>query len=345
MNEQNNLPMAKKKSHWLRNTIIIVPSLILFVWLTQFLDGKRLTQISNSLHNVANISQIETVTDAQPSENYAIKQKSKMPFSMSAPRGVMNAKADINFITVGYPMSKAGWGKHGWQTDWKVIINSTTQTNTKTKIKDPSGLHSSALTTDFTPTNSQSIYYFSLANVKEGDAFDVRYVQQPIENATFHFNENTWIFYGKDNAPFQAISVGTQERDADVNNSGNISTLTAYLVKNNGAEGAIIGFKPVDLNAQQKGELDKISGIVNQPGVPDLTQFWNSQVNPMFQNLPQQPPLKIVLKNGFPEKGYFEEEITNANYVNAAPGADVSKEGNANDKNGDGIPDLVPLHP
>jgi hypothetical protein len=53
------------------------------------------------------------------------------------------------------------------------------------------------------------------------------------------------------------------------------------------------------------------------------------------------PPFRIVLKSNLPEKGYFEEEITNSNYTDAAP--DANTKTNPNDKNGDGIPDLVPL--
>jgi hypothetical protein len=356
MSEPNSVPpVAPKKTHIVRNVILVV-IIIFCLWsffalasffispggLGMIIDkiaGGKFDEIASNLGSSGN--NLMSGANAPASENYLVKQKSSMPLTISAPKGVIDAKADINFITVGYPMSKAQSGKYGWQTDWKVIVNSVSNLGTKTQIKDPaSGLHTSAMTTDFSPSSTQNIYYFSLANVKEGGTFQVRYIQKNIKDATFHFNESQWIFYDDKNQPFQMVNFDTNEKSAaTVASPADAKTLDAILVKDNGAEGAIVGFKPVDLTKEQKAQLEAMNQTMQGKG--ELTGWWNSQLYPMYTNLPQQPPLKIVLKSGLPESGYFEEKITNADYMNAAPDVDVKT--NPNDKNGDGLPDLVPL--
>lgn len=294
------------------------------------------------------------------SDEYIVKQKSSLPFSLSAPQGVMDAKATINFITVGYAMSPASAGRYGWQTDWKVIINSTvTDLGTKTQFSGPSGLNSSALTTDFSDSNMQTVMYFSLAGKKEGDKVPVRYTMKTTEEATYHFNENNWIFYDEKNHPFAAVAFSTGERDADTGPSpADAKNLDAVLVKDNGAKGVILGFPPQEMTASQKSQLEEINSYINsQQDAGGLKGFWNNQIYPMASNTPQQPPLHIILKADVSAEGYLTESRENAEHWNAAPGVNVGNTGgnggnktpdlaplpSQNDANGDGIPDLVPL--
>jgi hypothetical protein len=360
---QNNVPQAQasapKKSH---TKIILIISLVLVLFVVfsvfaQFflspgfmlmaidkITGGKIGMINNisSGLNSGNL----TGTGVHFSEDYLIKQKSSVPVTISAPKGAIDAKANIDFITTGSPMGKAKSGNYGWQSDWKVIINSVTQTGTKTQLKDPnSGTHTSALTTDFTPESMQYVYYFSLSGLKEGDTFQARYVVNKLSEATYHFNEKDWIFYDKGNRPAFDVKIGTQERTTDVPDPSTAKTVNAILLKNNGEDGAVVGFPPQDMTAEQKAQLEAMNQAVNSSGGGgDLQNWWNSKLYPMFTHLPQMPPFKIVLKSGLPEKGYFEDKITNADYWNTAPGVNV-KNVNPNDKNGDGIPDIVPLKP
>jgi hypothetical protein len=363
MGIENNAPSAPvKKSHTTRNVIAVVV-IVFCLWLffasaSFFLSPGALTMMMDEISG-GKMGQIMSNiglpgANVPTSENYLVKQKSSAPFSISGPKGVIDAKTNINFITVGFPMAKAQSGKYGWQTDWKVIVDSSYQLGTKTQIKDPaSGLHTSAMTTNFSPSSMQAVYYFSLANVKEGDTFQVRYVQKNIKDATFHFNESQWIFYDDKNQPVHVVNFDTGERSAATEAPpADAKTLDAILLKDNGADGVIVSFKPVEFTKEQKAQLDSINQVVQGKG--ELSQWWNSQLYPMFSNLPQQPPLRIVLKLGLPESGYFDEKITNSEYWNAAPGVNVKNNDNnklpdiaplpsQNDLNGDGIPDLAPL--
>lgn len=343
---QNNVP---KKSHWVRNIILII--IILgciagFIALAQFFDGQRLSQISNFVSSGG--KSLLDSRNALPSENYLIKQKVTMPFSIHAPRGVVNAKSNTDFIIVGLPVSKAKAGNQGWQTDWKIIINSQLQTATSHQISGP-GMHTSVMTTDFTPENAQYVYYFSLAGLKEGDSIPMRYTAKTLSQSTFHFNENDWIFYDDKNQPAWDVQIGTQDRNTNLPKIDNEATTSAILVKDNGEAGAIIAFPPAELNSGQKGELDKIKQVVGQAG-PEISNWWNNEIYNVLTDLPQMPPMKIVLKNNLPGKGYFEEKIDDPNAVSAKPGTggnnktpDLAPLPSVNDKNGDGIPDLVPL--
>jgi hypothetical protein len=356
VNQQTPAPAPKKS--YLKTIIIISVVLVLFIFFSAFaqfflspglmlaaldkITGGKMKAITNSLNSSLNVGNL-IGTGAHSSEDYLIKQKSSAPVSISAPKGAIDAKADIDFITTGSPMSKAKAGNYGWQADWKVIINSITRTGTKTQMKDPaSGLKTSALTTSFTPESMQYVYYFSLSGLKEGDTFQARYVVKKLSEATYHFNEKDWIFYDQGNRPAFDVKIGTQERTTDIPDPSTAKTANAILLKNNGEDGAIVGFPPQEMTKEQKAQLEAANQVMNSAGGGDLQNWWNSKLYPMFTHLPQMPPFKIVLKSGLPEKGYFEDKITNADYWNTAPGVNV-KNVNPNDKNGDGVPDLVPL--
>jgi len=295
------------------------------------MDGLR--GMSNNLTGAAGNSQ----SNYPASNQYLIKQKSILPFSIKAPRGTLDAKASTDFTTVGYALSKSRPENYGWQTDWKVIVNSVTDMGTKTQIVGP-GMHTSALTTEFTPSSMQFVYYFTLLGVKEGDTFPVRYIQKNMGDATFHFNQKEWIFYDDKNKPVNNIFIGDQERST-IAVPDDAKNIEAILVKNNGIKGAVIGFKPAELTADQKAQLESARQVIQ--GAGEFSQWWNSQIYPMVTNLPQMPPFRIVLDSDLPEKGYFEEEITNSEYAN--PASDANTGANPNDRDGDKIPDLAPL--
>jgi len=349
MSEQNaSLPQAPKKSHTLRNIIlalIIIGCIAGFIALANFYNDKKsnLSDIISSLGSNVGLD-IPTI-NTLPSEDYVIKQKTSMPFSISAPHGVMDAKSMTDFIIVGQPETKARPGHYGWQTDWKLIINSTLLTSTKTQIQT-SRVHTSAITANFTPDTNQYVYYFSLAGVNEGDVFTMRYTMKKLAESTFHFNEKNWIFYDKDNKPAHIIPIDPIEYKTDLPVSDKVQEVTAVLVKNNGNDGAVIAFTPAKLTPEQKAELDRAKAVINQ-------SWWNTQVYDAVTSPPQFPPLKIMLKSGFSEKGYIEEIIENTKDSGSKPKTDGNNNENkvpdlaplpsASDKNGDGIPDLVPL--
>lgn len=328
MENQNTNQNANSKKG--RNTaliIILVIGVLFFLILAKLyvsplggmlwksMTGKELNLPGIASNNLSSVN--VNPADIVSAENYLVKQKSSIPISIVAPKGVFNAKATIDFITVGFPMSKAPAGNYGWQGDWKVIVNSYSSGGTSTQFKGP-GLHTSSETTDINGGSSQYVYYFTLKNVKEGDEFEARVVTKPVTDASYHFNEKQWIFYDEHNQPFVALPFNTAEQASEYQTQPNTQTVKAILVKNNGKDGAIIGFPPVELTKEQKASLDAMNQAMQ--GKQEFTQWWNSQLYPMYTHLPQMPPFKIVLKENLPAEGYFQDKITNAEYWNAASG-------------------------
>lgn len=327
-NQNQNVPAPPaKKSHTARNIIIIIIILLcilLFMSMARFfispmiigaamdaLIGGKMEDITKNLNSTG--SNLVPEADIVASENYLIKQKSSIPISISAPKGVFDAKATIDFITVGFPMSKSPSGSYGWQGDWKVIVNSYSKGNTSAQFKGP-GFHTSSETTDINGGSSQYVYYFTLKGVKEGDEFEARVVTKPITDASYHFNESTWKFYDEHNALFRALPFDTSEQASEYQTQPGDQTVKAILVKSNGKDGAIIGFPPVELTKEQQAQLDAMNQAMQ--GKKEFTQWWNSQLYPMYTHLPQMPPFKIVLQSNLPAEGYFQDEINNADYWN-----------------------------
>jgi|WetSurMetagenome_2_1015567.scaffolds.fasta_scaffold48664_2 hypothetical protein len=306
---------------------------------------------------------MDTECGKKKKENvYIIKQTDYMDANVNANiaqgfyKQKMNSKTAA--VTSGKATSPAKPGTFGWQTSWQV---DTFYTSTFTS---DSGVHIEGgnLGYDYYlldipmkgvaggSTNVNRVT-FSLEGVKEREAFSVRIT--PITPYTSSASGSQQTARGKIIEDGQLIWNYNQNFSPSwsVSATGKPMDFKAILVKNLGEKGAIVKFSSDlgDLGGKQGEQLKQINDLVKNamPGGQNYHGIILPQGVTISESGADKPwiiKLESEEENVNPEDDYKTEEEQMKNSSNP-PAKEINQKINPNDKDGDGVPDLVPLVP
>jgi len=248
-----------------------------------------------------------------------------------------NFNATISYI--GNSQGVATKGKPSWRTNWKVrsFVDSKGVANQTGHIENERGYYDlKALNTNLKTTDNYE-FTFSLDNVKEGESFQVRQVRSGAYISRSSGPDAHIVFKSGDGV---IHSTGSMNNTTTID-PGASFTLSAVLLKDMGDDGAIIAFSnEMQLTPEQKKAFESVMELQREGGLP---QIWDApgKVNSnIMQTQGKMKPWRIVpvgIENeNDPDDDWKSNESDLSNQKNRQ-----SK--NPNDKNGDGIPDLVPL--
>lgn len=289
---------------------------------------------------------------------YVIKQTDNIGTNIDAnlAKGFYTQKMKHNTVAVtsGRTTKEAKSGSYGWQTEWQVDTFYTSTFSSNSQVYKEASNGNDYFLLDIPAkgvqggSNSASRVTFSLDGVREGDVFSVRsatiipYSSSASGPAQTQRGKNVvdgqimWN-YNRTYTPSWSVSA-----------SGKTFNFKAKLVKNLGEKGALIEFSDnvMDIGGKEADQLKQINDLVqkynpggqNYHGIilpPGMTMTDTSKAKPW------RIKLETEEEEANPENDYKTEEEQMKNSSNL-PSKEMGSD-NPNDKDGDGVPDLVPL--
>lgn len=288
----------------------------------------------------------------KPKTVYIIDQTDDRNINLgfSDPTGTvkMNSTGTMTIHSSGYTKGKPAGEEIDWKTAWQVYQNCDSKINMDIVAagKDgPSYFDTSARNATGT-ANDRLLLTFNLAGIREGQTFPIlitRFMNSqqdisiPVQKQVIHFVDedgNVMVDYK------QNVSANISEETPP----GATWNATGTLLKDKGVEGAIISYEWAP-TAEQKAQLEQIKALSIQ-APPSLQGLLDDNGLPNTGSLPAYY-LDIKPHTFMEDKSDSEENDSQGDNAGNSDSGDQngSKQTlpNENDKDGDGIPDLVPL--
>lgn len=278
----------------------------------------------------------------------------------------LNSKNKTQTVSTGWPQEKGDgiiWGEYvdvetppSWRTEWKVDQGSALVSDIEQKLyqedksPDAYGLIDFRGKTTGEGTALQNLS-FDLTNVKEGGNFPI--------SVTF---ESGLMFRTDGHSLTGLVIIKNQDGTFNWQKSDNKNfsedfgdpapvTLTGILLKDNGEEGAIIGFKEQYFTPEQMEQMKQIQEIA-KTGPAELQNLWGEDGKPNFMSGDLLPkPLFIKRSTAPGEQPNPEDDYKDADSKlksqreqdeKQKQEEEEEKKNKDNEEDTSGLPDLVP---
>ncbi|MCX6763260.1 MAG: hypothetical protein NTZ97_00790 [Candidatus Moranbacteria bacterium] len=258
-----------------------------------------------------------------------------------------NLTAQTKISSAGQPSIQLPASEIGWRTTWRVYQSSVMDSVQSQRLykeyrsPDAYGLIDFGNQGLGTETTDLMMLEFNLAGVKEGQSFPIKqkrvgpYVSRtnpgapPMTGVLIHKSSDS-------NYEWR----GTRSMDSTQTiDPGFTIEATGILLKDHGADGAVIGFEAKPMMTPEQLQQFKAATA----GAPaELANLYDSQGNPTFVSGDKASKPLLITRNKpeeqKPEDDWQGSEAERQNILE-------NSKTNPNDLDGDGIPDLVPLVP
>lgn len=182
--------------------------------------------------------------NASVKSDFIIEQIDKYPYEVNV-YNMAKSHGQQKSVYWGLPMNQAPWNHYGWQTDWKVYADTTTDALTDVNIQMAPGSRAGVAVGG--TTVSRTLMMFSLNGVKVGEKFPITvkttgsYVVHT--NAEYpklmyldkeghpHFDDKYIEEYGG------SVTKGTEEKEGQIQD---VATVSGVLIQDMGKDGAKI---------------------------------------------------------------------------------------------------------
>jgi len=237
--------------------------------------------------------------------NYIIEQIDKYPYEVNV-YNIAKSHGQQKSVYWGLPMNEAPQNRYGWQTDWKVFADTTTDALTDVNIQMAPGSRAGVAVAG--TSVARILMIFSLKEVKVGEKFPI--TVKSLGSYTVHSNTDypKLIYLDRDGNPrFDdkyveeyglPETLGPEEKNGQIQN---VATISGILLQDLGKEGARIKMQYEGLGPYQEAmenikktyEGTEFYNIFFQKGnldvgmdIPPITIKPSGQ----FTNFPAAPP-------------------------------------------------------
>lgn len=189
---------------------------------------------------------------ASVKSDYIIEQIDKYPYEVNV-YNMAKSHGQQKSVYWGLPMNKAPWNRYGWQTDWKVYADTTTDALTDVNIQLYPGSQAGVAVGG--TQVSRTMMMFSLKDVKVGEKFPITvksvgsYVVH--SNTEYpkllytdkegnpHFDDKYLEEYADEYQKYygKPVTRGTEVKEGEVQN---VATISGILLQDVGKDGAKI---------------------------------------------------------------------------------------------------------
>jgi len=228
---------------------------------------------------------------------YLIEQVDKYPYEVNI-YSMATSKGQQKSYYWGLPMKKAAWNRQGWQTEWKVYADTTTDALTDVNIQMAPGSQAGIAVAGTTVSRTEMM--FNLDGIEVGDKFPITVKS----TGSYTVNSNTdypnLIYVDKEGKPHfddkyveeygMPSTLGPEEKGGQVQGS---ATISGILLQDLGEKGARFKMQYEGLGPMQDA-MEKVKKVY------EGTDFYNI----FFQkgNLEVKmeiPPLNIKTSDQF----------------------------------------------
>ena|GEM_PF-2766969 len=187
--------------------------------------------------------------------NYLIEQIDKYPYEVNV-YNMAKSRGQQKSVYWGLPMKKAPWNRYGWQTEWKVFADTTTDALTDVNIQMAPGSQAGLVVGG--TTVARMMMMFNLEGVKVGDKFPI--TVKSTGSYTIHSNvdypkmiyadkEGKLRFDDKFDEEYGLpTTLGTEEENNQIKS---VATISGILLQDMGKDGARIKMEYEGLGAYQ----------------------------------------------------------------------------------------------
>jgi len=187
--------------------------------------------------------------------DYVVEQIDKYPYEVNV-YNIAKSHGQQKSVYWGLPMNKASLGKYGWQTDWKVYADTTTDALTDVNIQMQPGSQAGIAVSG--TTVSRALMMFNLNGVKVGEKFPITVKSLGTYTVRSNADYPDLIYYDKEgNLRFDdkyaeefstSGTLGSEEKNGQAQGA---VTISGILLQDLGPNGARIKMQYEGLGAYQ----------------------------------------------------------------------------------------------
>lgn len=267
----------------------------------------------------------------------------------------LNSKNKTETVSTGWTKARADESQSAfWKTEWEVYQGSTVVSDINQRFyEEYRSPYSYALMDINGKTSGEGkglqVLTFNLANVQEGGNFPIRMVTESglLFRTTDHSLNGLAIIKNEDGT-FRWQKSDNRGFNEDFGNAAPI-VLTGTLLKDNGDQGAIVGFSEQYFTPEQLAQVKQLQAIAKN-GPAELQNLWGANGKPNFMS-GDLTPKPLLIKRSAPEEEKNKEEDDykekdselQSQRERDRKDAEERENEKENDKDGDGLPDLAPL--
>lgn len=186
---------------------------------------------------------------------YIIEQIDKYPYEVNV-YNMAKSHGQQKSVYWGLPMKQASWNRYGWQTEWKVYADTTTDALTDVNIQMAPGSQAGIAVGG--TTVARLMMMFNLDGVKVGEKFPI--TVKSVGSYTVHSNTEypKLVYLDKEGRPRfddryveeygMPATLGPEEQNGQIQN---VATVSGILLQDMGKEGARIKMDYEGLGAYQ----------------------------------------------------------------------------------------------
>ena len=332
----------KKTSKLLIAVVVIVMLLVLwFLWslLRFFLPFGMVTlPFFSMLSNKAGEIGIPSFPGLKAPADYRISQMDDYPISMEVTIPYFNlaSRGNFNVVSQGLPVSLASVGDPDWKTEWRVYQDVVYDADLEGGVYMEEKQGAKHFLVDIpgkgikAKSSGQTVLTFSLAGVSEGGTFPVKVETSGNSAQMESAQQDTQFIYRDPETGMNINQPGKVDYNSQDTYADRTMSTTGKLIKDNGAEGALITIGSMDLPKEYKDAALMARDIARKYNAPgglqnlyDDSGRINNQSGIASMDTPAEKPLRIFLAAG-------SNQNQNINNANANTNAGGGKTGIAN---------------